>query len=216
MKKYIYLILIICLIPIKVFGAGTNFRAYSTTTGDITGALDNTDTANISDEDVAIVADTGIYVYDIESTANEKSPWFIRPEDYSSAGVWELIYSFNLLSIISSDLTDTTSPHVLLPIETVNTIISNYNASGADRVFTMPAAHTKANIIFLIGDEYQVDIEPDSGDNFYLNGTAMAVDEHIQNTDDTLGDRIVGYCVNVNGTLKWFFYGDTNWVEASP
>ena len=80
----------------------------------------------------------------------------------------------------------------------------------------MPAAHVKGNVIFTIGDEYQVDIEPDTDDFFYLNGEVMVANEHIQNTSDTLGDRIVGYCVNVNGTLRWFFYGDNNWVQETP
>ena len=120
MKKCICLILMACLVPTISFGAGTNFRAYSTTIGNVTGALDNTPVANIENEDVAIVGDTGMYVFDINSTATEKLPWFIRPEDYSSAGVWELTHSFYLLSIISSDLIDVASPHVLLPIETIN------------------------------------------------------------------------------------------------
>lgn len=120
-------------------------------------------------------------------------------------------------SLVVADLGDTSSPHVLTTAETTNKVISNYASSGADRIFTLPAAHAAGNVIFPIGDEYQVDIEPDSGTNFYLNGTAMANDEHIQNTADTLGERIVGYCVNINGTLTWMFYSsDSNWVEETP
>jgi len=120
-------------------------------------------------------------------------------------------------SLAVADLTDSTTPSVLTAAETTNKVISNYKASGADHVFTLPAAHAAANVIFAIGDEFQIDIEPDSGENFYLNGTAMAADEHIQNTADTLGQRIVGYCVNINGSLTWMFYSsDSDFVEETP
>ena len=120
-------------------------------------------------------------------------------------------------SIAVTDLTDSATPSVLTIAETTNHCISNYKSTGADHVFTMPAAHIAGNIIFAIGDEFQVDIEPNTGDLFYLNGTAMAADEHIQNTGDTLGERIVGYCVNINGTLRWMFYSsDAAWVEETP
>jgi len=116
-----------------------------------------------------------------------------------------------------ADLNDTATPSVLTVAESTNKLISNYKSSGADHVFTMPAAHTKGNIIFMIGDEFQVDIEPDTSDLFYLNGTAMSADEHIQNTADTLGDSIVGMCANINGTLRWMFKSDSaNFVEETP
>jgi len=120
-------------------------------------------------------------------------------------------------SLAVADLTDTATPSVLTTVETRNKLISNYKTTGADHVFTMCAAHTKGNVIFIIGDEFQVDIEPNGSDYFYLNGTAMAADEHIQNTADTLGQTIVGMCANINGTLRWMFNsGDSDWVEATP
>jgi len=123
--------------------------------------------------------------------------------------------SYTALAV--ADLSDSATPSVLTTAETRNKLISNYQSSGADHVFTMPAAHTKGNIIFIIGDEFQIDIEPVSGDLFYLNGTAMAADEHIQNTADTLGDQIVGMCANINGTLRWMFKSDSaNFVEETP
>ena len=104
-------------------------------------------------------------------------------------------------SLAITDLTDAVSPSVLTTAETTNTLISNYKSSGADHVFTMPAAHINGNVMFIIGDEFQVDIQPLTGTNFFLNGTAMASNENIQNTADTLGETIVGYCANINGTL---------------
>lgn len=123
--------------------------------------------------------------------------------------------SFTALAV--ADLTDSATPSVLTTAETRNKLISNYQSSGADHVFTMPAAHTKGNVIFIIGDEFQVDIEPDTDDLFYLNGTAMAANEHIQNTADTLGQTLTGMCANINGTLRWMFYSsDIDWVEETP
>jgi len=123
--------------------------------------------------------------------------------------------SFTALAV--ADLNDSATPSVLTTAETRNKLISNYKSSGADHIFTMPAAHTKGNVIFIIGDEFQVDIEPDTGDLFYLNGTAMAANEHIQNTADTLGQTITGICANINGTLRWMFYSsDIDWVEETP
>ena len=122
--------------------------------------------------------------------------------------------SYTALAV--ADLSDTATPSVLTTAETTGKLISNYKSSGADHVFTMPAAHTKGNVIFIIGDEFQIDIEPVAGDLFYLNGTAMAADEHIQNTADTLGDQIVGMCANINGTLRWMFKSDSaNFVEEN-
>jgi len=144
----------------------------------------------------------------------------LEPSDVTSAELALLDDTAVLLkfrSLAVADLSDTATPSVLTVAETTDTCISNYKATGADHVFTMPAAHSAGSVIFQIGDEFQVDIEPNTSDLFYLNGTAMAADEHIQNTADTLADRIVGYCVNINGTLRWMFYSsDTNWVEETP
>ena len=118
-------------------------------------------------------------------------------------------------SLAVADLNDTSSPHVLTTAETTNTVISNYAASGADRVFSLPPAHAAGNIIFQIGDEFEVDVDPPSGTAFYLNGTAASSDENLVNAADTLGDRMVCYCVNINGTLRWMCYSDS-FVEASP
>jgi len=120
-------------------------------------------------------------------------------------------------SLTIDDLGDTATPSILTTTETINITLSTYQTSGADHVFIMPAAHAAGNIIFVIGDEFQMDIKPDGSDLFYLNGTAMAVDEHIQNTADTLGETITGVCCNINGTLRWMFYSSfSNFVEETP
>jgi hypothetical protein len=326
-------------------GSGAGARVFVALTGGGTGALDKVGVASLSDDDVAwtIVGDVlGFYQYHSAATDAENSPYYIRPDDYSTSGVWYLVNAFRILPTATpklilrdsdatafddniylqgnctdtgdgtedcdlsiyvqiaglatevfkvdadgefelslsmdlasgkvykinnvqinignlgaggnwtptgtldfssttdttykdgtvdladfaagakftsyqvSDLSDTVTPSVLTTAETTNSVISNYKSSGADHVFTMPACHAAGNVIFPIGDEFQVDVEPNTSDLFYLNGTAMAANEHIQNTADTLGDRMVGYCVNINGTLRWMFYGDSNWVEETP
>jgi hypothetical protein len=120
-------------------------------------------------------------------------------------------------NLCADDLSATTSPHALTVEETTDKVISNYSSTGADRVFTLPTAHENGSVIFCIGDEFQVDIEPPAGTAFFLNGTEMAADEHIQNTVDTIGDTIVFMVANVNGTLRWMARtSDANWVEETP
>jgi len=152
---------------------------------------------------------------DIPTTADEISTTGLV---YYTSGVgFSSVPDEKLQSMVVADLADTATPSVLTAAETTNKVISNYKSSGADHVFTMPAPHAAGNVIFPIGDEFQVDIEPYSGDLFYLNGTAMSADEHIVNAADTLGQRIVGYCVNINGTLRWMFYSsDADFVQATP
>jgi len=120
-------------------------------------------------------------------------------------------------AIAIADLGDAATPSVMTSPEASNTILSNYQSSGADHVFTLPAPFTSGAIMVTVGDEFQIDLEPSAGEIFYLNGTAMAADEHIQNTADTLGDTITGACVNINGTLRWMWNSsNANWVEATP
>lgn len=321
MKKYLLPIVLILFLIVFVSGAQAEnkVRAFTALTGGGTGALDKISVADLTDGDIAIVVvGNTVYFYEYNdgaTDAEDSSEYkYIRPDDYSTDGVWYLttvygsslslpatadpIWTFDdstasavgtgdiyanaltatydsllrlyvddsagektlyvtidgtnekvifakpvdlqpdsidsddiasgaidldhlsagakFTSYEVSDLGDAATPSVLTTAETTNSVFSNYKGTGADHVFTMPAAHAAGNVIFTIGDEFQVDIEPNSGDLFYLNGTAMAADEHIQNTADTLGDRIVGYCVNINGTLRWMFYGDANWVEATP
>lgn len=120
-------------------------------------------------------------------------------------------------SISIANLDDTTTPSVLTVNESTGKVISNYKSSGSDHVFTLPAAHSHGNVIFQIGDEFQVDVEPYGGTALYLDGTAMATDEHIENDSDTLGERLVCYTANMNGSLAWMCYSsDSNWAEATP
>lgn len=119
-------------------------------------------------------------------------------------------------SLTADDLSDNISPHILSTDETMDTVISNYSSSGADREFELPTAHINGNVVFVIGDEFQVDITPPTGTAFYLNGTELSADESIINSSDTIGDTIAFIVVNINGTLRWMARtSDTNWVEET-
>lgn len=196
--------------------AGTDF-----TVATLSDTLDNF-AATTSAEFASIISDetgTGAVVLAVSPalTSNPTAPTQTAGDNDTSIATTAFVQAARSKSYAVADLSDTSTPSVLTTEETTGGIFSNYKASGADHVFTMPAAHINGQVIFSIGDEFQVDIEPNSSDLFYLNGTAMAADEHIQNTADTLGERIVGYCVNINGTLRWMFYSsDAAWVEATP
>lgn len=120
---------------------------------------------------------------------------------------WELATTAQSLptALEIADLTDSTSPSLLTVAETSGKIISNYQVNAADHEFVMPTAHENGRVRFVIGQEQQIDITPASGANFYLNGTALATDESIQNTADVLGEEMEGYVANIDGTLTWMF-----------
>lgn len=177
------------------------------------GAFDDWDSEKIYDLSDIVTGSDGQYYRSIVASNTDYDP-------ISSPTKWEQIFieaATKFRSLAVADLADPSTPSVLTTAETTNTIISNYKATGADHVFTMCAPHINGNVMFIIGDEFQVDIEPASGDNFYLNGAAMAADEHIVNSSDVLGRYIVGFCANINGTLKWMFESKYyEWQEATP
>lgn len=68
-------------------------RAFTCLTGGTTGCLDKIPIAQIENLDIAVAVVAGVtyfYQFDNASTDAESSPSRIRPDDYSTAGVWEL------------------------------------------------------------------------------------------------------------------------------
>jgi len=113
-----------------------------------------------------------------------------------------------------AELGDTATPHVMTAAEVSGNIITN-NGASADAVFTFPALSTieGSTGIFNVEEAYQVDLEPNGSEQFYLNGAQMGTGEHIQNTADTIGDMISWICTE---TACFFKSGNPNWVEATP
>ena len=196
-----------------VFGTGS-YRVVSCNSNDIQiqvadpvggsygiGAFDDWSPNEIYDISALVTASDGRY-YRSKVAGNAGN------DPVSSPVQWEEVYieaavKFRVYAV--SDLLDPTSPSVLTTEETTNTNISNYKPVGGAHVFTLPEPHAGANVMFVIGDEYTMEIEPPDGHSLYLNETALSVDQHIVNTSGELGQFIVGWCSNINGALRWMF-----------
>lgn len=90
----ITLIVLLMLGLVSAADAQTKFRAFTALTGGGTGALDKIAVADLTDGDIGFVTTaTNFYVFRFDATATdaESSPTKIRPDDYATAGVWELI-----------------------------------------------------------------------------------------------------------------------------
>ncbi len=74
--------------------AQVKFRGFTALTGGGTGALDKIPVAELTNGDIGFVATSSyfyVYVFDSTGTDAESSPQHIRPDDYSTGGVWDLI-----------------------------------------------------------------------------------------------------------------------------
>ena len=74
-------------------------RAFTGKTGGTSGKLDSVSVSVLSNNDLAFVFDvsaSSMYYYKFNSTATdaESDPDYIRPDDYSTAGVWYLLSGF--------------------------------------------------------------------------------------------------------------------------
>jgi hypothetical protein len=113
------------------------------------------------------------------------------------------------LTIELDDLSDTTTPHNIVENETRGFIISNGNAS-ADAVldFEDSALAEGRDFCVVIEAAYQVTIEPDTGENWYLNGTQCGADDAIFNDDDTVGEMVCCFSTERN---MFCVSQDANW-----
>lgn len=106
MKKLFYLLFV--LLNIFIFSSSIyakNFYPVTVLTGGGTGALDKLSVDDLNDGDAALYANiTGttvtfdVYVFDADGTDAESSPTVIRPNDYSTGGVWRRQPTENLAS----------------------------------------------------------------------------------------------------------------------
>jgi hypothetical protein len=112
-------------------------------------------------------------------------------------------------TLLFSALSDSTSPHNLIENETIEAILSNYGAS-ADAVldFEDIAIQSGRDFCVVIEAAYQVTIEPDTGENWYLNGTQCGADDAIFNDDDTIGETVC--CISTANNM-FCVSQDANW-----
>ena len=83
--------------------SANKIRAFIGKTGGTAGKLDSISVASLSNNDLAIVFDVSgsvMYYYKFVSAAtdSESDPQYIRPDDYSSSGVWYLMSGISLAS----------------------------------------------------------------------------------------------------------------------
>jgi len=85
----------------------TKIRGYTCTSGGTTGCLDATSVSILQDDDISIVVTTDgklrFYTFDSSSTTADSDPDYIRPDDYSTAGVHILVNEFDVNGKISSN-----------------------------------------------------------------------------------------------------------------
>ena len=78
--------------------AASKIRAYHTLTGNASGTLDSTDVADLTDGDISLTVTGDGYFYlhqfEVLATNATSSPFYIRPHDYSTAGVHTLIQAY--------------------------------------------------------------------------------------------------------------------------
>lgn len=106
MKKFFVIFILLLLIPASLRAANM-VRAFTCLTGGTTGCLDKISRTEITNGDFSLVMVGNVfyfYQYDSTATDAESSPSFIRPDDYSSAGVWKLskVHTSELPSPISN------------------------------------------------------------------------------------------------------------------
>jgi hypothetical protein len=113
------------------------------------------------------------------------------------------------LTLELDDLSDSTSPHNIVENETRGFIISNGNAS-ADAVldFEDSALAEGRDFCVVIEAAYQITIEPDTDENWYLNGTQCGANDAIFNDDDTVGEMLC--CISTERNM-FCVSQDANW-----
>ena len=115
---------------------------------------------------------------------------------------------------------DDSSPHVLTAAELKGSIITNCGASG-DTVYTMPDTEFGMNFMVVTCHttvSRQMNIDPHTDEQLWLNGTQMDANENIVNAADTKGQVMSCWSMESgDGTYELFCKSDdANWAEATP
>lgn len=77
------------------FAYAISVRPFIDLTGETSGTLDNIDISELVDGDFSFTVDSSgnLYIHRYEDSASdgEVSPWFIRPKNFATTGVWQLV-----------------------------------------------------------------------------------------------------------------------------
>jgi hypothetical protein len=114
------------------------------------------------------------------------------------------------LTLELDDLSDSTSPYNMTENEVRGFIISNQRDTPADAVLdfeNIPLAEGR-DFCVVIEAAYQITIEPDTDENWYLNGTQCGANDAIFNDDDTVGEMLC--CISTERNM-FCVSQDANW-----
>lgn len=174
----------------KIFGA-------IATTGGADGALDSILQATLSDGDLAIVGDSSEnaywYRYESSSTAAEDAPEFVRPNDYSSSGVWIL------LDVEAQDLK----------------VYGNAVIDGTVLATGLITATAGINIVGTLqfdGAGPAIDVILDEDDLSSDSATALVTQQSIKAYIDSVAGALV---TNVDRLAGWLVRPKFTWVDAT-
>ncbi len=147
-------------------------------TGGAAGALDSLAVATLADGDIQIVRTISgttvtvyIYVFDADGTSAESSPTVIRPDDYSTGGVWRLAFAGNqnLLNTADPAFSTLNLTGAGLTVGTGSTTdgkLQIKNATNNNNVFTVQPGATGAAL------SWTLPIAAPGGTNYLLNADA--------------------------------------------
>lgn len=188
-------LLLILLLLAFAFSSADADRFYARTclTGGTAGCLDDLDitaagapnTSNLANGDAAIVVVGDIsYTYQFHSAATdtEASPHFIRPDDYSTAGVWYLV-STNVTQL----------PEISDPDTWTMSGIGMYGGTwiaNADGTGNLPAAAPGMYFTVKARGAVTPTLEPNGSEEIFLNGTSCTAGVNIAGSG-TAGDEAV-------------------------
>lgn len=119
--------------------------------------------------------DTFVMVYSVDR---------LRPYDKT---IIISVDSIERPTLLTSELNDTSTPHVLLARELKGTILTNSGAGGS-LVWQLPTIEEGMNFKVRINAAQNITITPASGEQLYLKGSQMAANESIVNTAPTIGE----------------------------
>ena len=157
MYKRILIAILLCLL-LAASGSADRFYARTCLTGGTTGCLDDLDITGVSapntddleDGDVAIVVVGEVaYIYEFDSSSTEatNSPLYIRPEDYSTAGVWHLVSldANETYGKINVDTDSSASPTSITAAQARGGILVINSLSGTKQ-FDLPACEAGMSV----------------------------------------------------------------------